>query len=93
MYKPLNTVIHAPLRLSIINLLVNEKVAEFNHILQKTNATSGNLSSQLNKLKIAGYIDVVKQFRDNYPLTVCSITQKGIDAFNEYAETMKSYLV
>ena len=92
MYKELNNLIHAPLRSAIINMLVKEKNAEFNHIQKNTNSSSGNLSIQLNKLKNAGYIDVVKQFRDNYPLTVCSITQQGTDAFKEYVEAIKSYL-
>jgi hypothetical protein len=47
---------------------------------------------QLNKLKEVGYIDVTKQFKDNYPLTLCKITKKGIDAFEEYVKALQSYM-
>jgi len=35
-------------------------------------------------LKEAGYIDVIKQFKDNYPQTICKISPVGIAAFDEY---------
>jgi DNA-binding MarR family transcriptional regulator len=66
--------------------------AEFNYLKEKTNATSGNLSVQLDKLKKAGYIKIKKTFRDNYPLTICSKTNKGIEAFEQYVASLKSYL-
>jgi hypothetical protein len=47
---------------------------------------------QLNKLKEAGYIEVTKQFKDNYPLTLCKISKKGIDAFEEYVNALQSYM-
>jgi Winged helix DNA-binding domain len=60
-------------------------------IKEKTNATAGNLSVQINKLKEAGYLDVVKQFKDNYPQTICSITPAGIAAFDEYVKNLQTY--
>jgi hypothetical protein len=47
---------------------------------------------QLGKLKEAGYIDISKQFKDNYPLTLCRITKKGIDAFEQYVAALQSYM-
>ncbi|MGB2996289.1 MAG: transcriptional regulator, partial [Ferruginibacter sp.] len=73
-------------------LLISVKEAEFTFIKDKTNATAGNLSVQLNKLKEAGYIEVVKQFKDNYPQTICKITAKGINAFEEYVNALQSYM-
>ena len=61
-------------------------------IREKTNSTAGNLSVQIQKLKDAGYIDVIKQFRDNYPLTICKITKQGVKAFEEYVGNLQSYL-
>ena len=52
----------------------------------------GNLSVQVQKLKEAGYIDVTKQFKDNYPQTTCKITPKGIAAFEEYVKALQQYL-
>jgi DNA-binding PadR family transcriptional regulator len=47
---------------------------------------------QINKLKDAGYIDVIKQFNNNYPQTICKITPKGIEAFEAYVNALKSYM-
>lgn len=75
-----------------MSLLISVKEAEFTFLKEKTNATAGNLSVQVQKLKDAGYIEVSKQFKDNYPLTTCKITAKGIDAFEDYVKTLQEYL-
>jgi DNA-binding MarR family transcriptional regulator len=68
------------------------KDAEFTYIREKTGATSGNVSVQVSKLEEAGYITVKKEFKNNYPCTTLSITQKGIKAFEEYVNNLKSYI-
>ena len=92
MFKELDPILHSQLRLAVISLLISLKEAEFTYIKEKTNATAGNLSVQINKLKDAGYIDVLKQFKDNYPQTVCKITPEGISAFEEYVKNLQTYL-
>jgi DNA-binding transcriptional ArsR family regulator len=92
MFKELDPLLHSELRLKIISLLVGVESAEFNWLLEQTGATRGNLSVQISKLKEAGYIDVKKGFRKNYPLTTCRITEKGSKAFEEYVEALKAYL-
>ena len=47
--------------LAVMSLLISVKEAEFTFIKEKTNATAGNLSVQVQKLKEAGYIEVVKE--------------------------------
>ncbi len=91
-FKELDPILHSQLRLAVISLLISVKEAEFTFIKEKTTATAGNLSVQINKLKEAGYIDVNKQFKDNYPLTLCRITKKGIDAFEAYVKALQSYM-
>lgn len=91
-FKELDPILHSQLRLAVISLLIGIKEAEFTFIKEKTNATSGNLSVQINKLREAGYVDVIKQFKDNYPQTVCRITHRGIEAFETYVKALKSYL-
>ncbi len=91
MFKELDPILHSQLRLAVISLLISVKEAEFTFLREKTNATAGNLSVQINKLKDAGYIDVLKQFNNNYPQTICKITAKGIDAFEEYVKALQSY--
>jgi len=92
MFKELDPILHSQLRLAVTSLLISVKEAEFTFIKEKTNATAGNLSVQLNKLKEAGYIDITKQFKDNYPLTLCKMTPKGINAFEQYVKDLQAYL-
>lgn len=91
-FKELDPILHSQLRLAVISLLISVKEAEFTFIKEKTNSTAGNLSVQINKLKDAGYIDVTKQFRNNYPLTICKISDRGIDAFEAYVKALQSYM-
>jgi len=91
MFKDLDPILHSQLRLAVISLLISVKEAEFTFLREKTNATAGNLSVQINKLKEAGYIDVLKQFHNNYPQTICKISPKGIDAFEVYVKALQSY--
>jgi DNA-binding transcriptional ArsR family regulator len=91
-FKELDPILHAPLRLAVMSLLLSVQEAEFTFIKEKTNATAGNLSVQISKLKEAGYIDVTKQFRDNYPLTICKITTKGLEAFENYVKALQTYM-
>ena len=92
MFKDLDPLLHSQLRLSIMSLLISLESAEFSWLLERTKASKGNLSIQLNKLKEAGYISITKSFRNNYPLTTCKITPKGIQAFENYVEALSGYI-
>ncbi|MES2690093.1 MAG: transcriptional regulator [Bacteroidota bacterium] len=92
MFKDLDPILHAQLRLAVMSILMNVAEAEFTYLKEKTNATAGNLSVQVDKLKKAEYITVNKSFRDNYPLTVCKVTAKGKKAFEKYISDLKSYI-
>jgi len=89
--KALDPLIHAQLRLAIMSVLASVTQADFNYLKEVTEASSGNLSVQINKLKEAGYIKVTKTFKNNYPLTECLITKKGRIAFEKYCENLKTY--
>lgn len=92
MFKELDPILHSQLRLAVMSLLISVKEAEFTFLKEKTNATAGNLSVQIQKLKDAGYIEVTKQFKDNYPQTICKITSNGINAFEQYVKALKQYI-
>ncbi|HMK16743.1 MAG TPA: transcriptional regulator [Chitinophagaceae bacterium] len=92
MFKDLDPILHSQLRLAVMSLLISVKEAEFTFLKEKTNATAGNLSVQIQKLKEVGYIDVIKQFKDNYPQTICKVTSIGIKAFEEYVKNLQVYL-
>ncbi len=91
MFQELDPLLHQQLRLQIVTLLLNVESAEFNFVLQETGATRGNISIQIKKLEEAEYVRVVKSYRDNYPLTTYTITQKGKDAFANYVAALESY--
>jgi DNA-binding transcriptional ArsR family regulator len=91
-FKDLDPILHSQLRLAVISLLTGTEIAEFTYIREQTGATAGNLSIQITKLKEAGYIDVTKKFRNNYPQTLCSITPLGKQKFIEYVNDLKEYL-
>ena len=92
MFKDLDPILHSQLRLAVMSLLISVKEAEFTFLKDKTNSTAGNLSVQIQKLKDAGYIDVTKQFKDNYPQTICRVTKQGVKAFELYVGNLQSYL-
>ncbi|HVF81059.1 MAG TPA: transcriptional regulator [Flavisolibacter sp.] len=92
MFKELDPILHSQLRLAVMSLLISVKEAEFTFLKEKTGATAGNLSVQIQKLKEAEYIEVQKQFKDNYPQTICKVTPKGVDAFETYVKALQGYL-
>jgi len=91
-FRELDPLLHNQLRLSIMSVLISNESAEFSHLLESSGATRGNLSVQISKLKEVGYISVKKSFRNNYPLTTCKITKKGIEAFENYVKAISGYL-
>lgn len=90
--KELDPLLHSQLRLAIMSILMNVAEADFVYIKDKTESTAGNLSVQLDKLSTAGYISVEKGMSGKRPRTVCSITKEGRNAFEEYVETLRTYL-
>lgn len=91
-FRELDPLLHSALRLAVVSLLAGVRSAEFSFIKEKTGATAGNLSVQLGKLEKAGYVKVSKSFKNNYPCTTVSLTDKGLSAFGQYAENLKTYL-
>ncbi len=92
MFKELDPVIHSQLRLAVMSVLAGVESAEFVYLKEKTNATAGNLSVQLEKLRQAGYIEIEKTFKGKYPLTVCRMTAAGAEAFRKYISNLQTYL-
>jgi hypothetical protein len=92
MFKDLNPILHSQLRLAVISLLIGLEEAEFVYLKEKTKSSAGNLSLQIEKLNVAGYIEVRKGFKGKYPVTICKITPSGISAFQDYITSLKSYI-
>ena len=75
-----------------MSVLISVEEADFVYLKQETKATAGNLSVQIDKLNKAEYIEVTKTFKGKMPCTLCRITPKGIEAFEEYVEALKTYI-
>ncbi|MBO2522475.1 MAG: transcriptional regulator [Bacteroidales bacterium] len=93
MFPKLDPILHSELRLAVMSILAGVDSADFSYIKQQTGATSGNLSVQIDKLSAAGYITVEKGFKGKVPCTTCKITKAGLDAFENYVNSLKEYLI
>jgi DNA-binding MarR family transcriptional regulator len=91
-FKELDPLLHSQLRLAVMSLLMSIDSAEFTFLKEKTGSTAGNLSVQLDKLSEAGYIIITKTFKGKKPLTTCAITKKGLQAFENYVNSLKDYI-
>lgn len=90
--KELDPLLHSQLRLAEMSILMSVEEADFVYLREKTESTAGNLSVQLDKLARAEYITVEKGFAGRKPRTVCRVTDKGRRAFEDYVDTLRSYL-
>lgn len=75
--RELDPLLHSQLRLAVMSILMNVEEADFVFLKEKTEATAGNLSVQLDKLSSAGYISVEKGFSGKKTRTVCRVTGRG----------------
>jgi DNA-binding MarR family transcriptional regulator len=85
-------VIHQPARLLILAHLSVVESADFLFLMNQTGLTCGNLSSHLNKLEAAGYVEIKKEFVEKIPRTLLRLTEPGRKAFQEYRRNMKQVL-
>ena len=92
MFPKLDPILHSELRLAVMSVLSDVESADFTYLKTQTEATSGNLSVQIDKLSVAGYITVEKGFKGRMPCTTCKITEKGLEAFRQYVEALRTYL-
>ena len=91
--QELDPLLHSQLRLAIVSLLLSVEEADFNYLKEQTQATSGNLSVQIDKLSAAGYIEVRKEIVGKKPRTSCRLTENGRAALDSYVASLKEYLV
>jgi DNA-binding MarR family transcriptional regulator len=76
--------IHEPSRLAIMAVLFACESTDFTYLLNATELTKGNLSSHVKKLEEAGYVDIHKGYKGNYPHRTYSLTKQGRKKFAEY---------
>jgi DNA-binding MarR family transcriptional regulator len=85
----LDRVIHEKGRMALMALLAASPELSFTEIRDTLDMTDGNLSVHLRTLQEAGYIALTKTFRNRKPLTTCSLTPAGRDAFSSYIDLLE----
>lgn len=88
-FSDIDKLIHEPARLMIFSYLFVVESADFTFLIRQTGLTWGNLSAHITKLENAGYIEVIKEFKNKKPNTMLSLTKQGRDAFDIYRKNMK----
>jgi len=88
----IDRVIHEPARTMITAILYHLESADFLYLQREAGLTKGNLSAHLTKLEEAGYVRIEKTFRGKIPLTLCSLTDSGRQAFDTYRQTLKQFV-
>jgi DNA-binding MarR family transcriptional regulator len=88
----IDRLVHEPARLLILTILSTVESADFLFLQHETGLTKGNLSAHLSKLEQAGYVKIKKTFKGKLPLTVCSVSDSGRQAFETYCRQMQSFI-
>ncbi|MGW8251001.1 MAG: winged helix-turn-helix domain-containing protein [Anaerolineales bacterium] len=88
----IDRLVHEPARLAILAILWAAESADFLYLMNTINLTQGNLSSHLNRLEAAGYIEIEKTFVGKMPRTICRLTNVGKAAFEGYRQKMHALL-
>ena len=76
--------VHEPVRLKILAILTQLESADFVYLVEATGLNKGTLSKHLTKLREAGYIEIEKGYKGNYPHTSAKLTATGRKAFKDY---------
>ena len=84
----IDRVIHEPVRLRILAILTGVDLADFKFLVTTLGLSKGNLSSHMDKLEQAGYVEVRKGFNGKVPHTDYSITEPGRKALAAYWNTL-----
>lgn len=85
----LDRVIHEKGRMAIMSLLAASPELSFTEMREALSMTDGNLSVHLKTLQEAGYVAVTKSYQDRKPLTTCSLTKRGREAFTTYINLLE----
>ena len=88
-FLQLDRVIHEKGRLAIMSMLAAAPELSFTDMRDALNMTDGNLTTHIRTLQESGYVSITKSFRNNRPLTTCSLTESGKKAFTGYINLLE----
>jgi DNA-binding MarR family transcriptional regulator len=91
-FLQLDRVIHEKGRLAIMSMLAATPELSFTEMRDALNMTDGNLTTHIRTLQEAGYVSITKSFRNNRPLTTCSLTAAGKKAFTNYINLLEQII-
>ncbi len=80
--------IRQPTRLRILMLLSGIDTADFNFLLNALSLTKGNLSSHIDRLERADYVEVQKIFQGKIPNTSYRLTDEGRAGLDAYWQAL-----
>jgi DNA-binding MarR family transcriptional regulator len=66
--------------------------ADYTFLMNLTGLTWGNLSSHINKMEKAHYVEIEKEFVARKPHTMVKLTKQGRAAFKDYKQQMQQIL-
>ncbi len=88
-FLQLDRVIHEKGRLAIMSMLAASPELSFTDLRGTLSMTDGNLTTHIRTLQESGYVAVAKSYRNNRPLTTCSLTAAGRKAFTDYVDLLE----
>jgi len=92
-YSGLKRIFHEPSRMAIISVLCRETNGiTFNDLKGECDLTFGNLSSHLKILQEAKIVSIQKDYYNNKPRTIITITESGREQFIEYLRSLEEVL-
>jgi DNA-binding MarR family transcriptional regulator len=86
----LDNVVHQRVRLGILTVLSEAKRADFAFLRDALELTDGNLSSNLQVLEQAGYVEIEKTFEGRRPRTWVRSTRAGRKALADEVAILES---
>jgi DNA-binding MarR family transcriptional regulator len=91
-FLQLDRVIHEKGRLAIMSMLAATPELSFTEMRDALHMTDGNITTHIRTLQEAGYISITKSFQNNRPLTTCSLTTAGKNAFAGYINLLEKII-
>ena len=91
-FQNLNKAFDNKIRLGIMSVLSVNSRASFNELKEVLEITDGNLASHIKSLESAGYIKVIKSFKNRKPNTNYEITSTGVAAFESHLQALEEIL-
>ena len=91
-FQQLDKVIHEKSRMAIMSTLASCVELSFTGLKDTLGMTDGNLTTHIRTLQKSGYVSVSKRFSDNRPLTTCTLTREGREAFGGYVDLLEEII-